>query len=128
MSALFEAKRKPEWILLVAGDDTGLRRQQLDELQQHVQELKERAIIVFEVSRTEVTALEQDCRCVAGSADVAKTYRLAFDRFTASLVDVNDSVKWVAPIPVCFADIVTTIEELPHREAENAARGPSLSG
>ncbi|WP_312405772.1 DUF4174 domain-containing protein [Rhizobium sp.] len=128
MSALFEAKRKPEWILLVAGDDTGLRRQQLDELQQHVQELKERAIIVFEVSRTEVTALEQDCRCVADSADVAKTYKLAFDRFTASLVDVNDSVKWVAPIPVCFADIVTTIEELPHREAENAARGPSLSG
>lgn len=126
MSALFEANCKPEWILLIAGDDAGLRRQQLDEFKAHAQELNERAILVFEVSRDKVTALDITHNCLASAADVANTYRLTFDRFTASLVDRNDWVKWVSPIPISFDDIIKTIKELPLHEAENATRGPSL--
>ncbi|MBW9090731.1 DUF4174 domain-containing protein [Rhizobium wenxiniae] len=126
MSALFESNCKPEWILLVAGDDAGLRRQQLDEFKAHAQKFTERAVLVFEVSRDKVTALDMTYRCLASPADVAKTFRLTFDRFTASLVDQNDWVKWVSPIPVSFVDIIKTIEDLPLHEAENATRGPSL--
>lgn len=126
MSALFEASCKPEWILLIAGDDAGLRRQQLDKFKAHAQELTERAILVFEVSRDKVTALDITYHCLASAADVANTYRLTFDRFTASLVDRNDWVKWVSPIPISFDDIIKTVKELPLHEAENATRGPSL--
>lgn len=127
MQSMFQADYKPQWILLVAGDDARLRSQQMDALRAHVSELKERALIVLEISRTEVSGFDQVCRCMVSPDDVIRNYRLPSDHFTASLIDGNDFVKWVAPMPVSFVDIVSVIEELPRREAENATRGPALS-
>lgn len=127
MSHLFVTGHKPKWILLIAGNDSQLRHEQADELKRHSQELRDRSIIVVEVSPTEAVALHGDCRCVASAGDIADSYKLSFDRFSSSLVDENDCVKWAAPAPVCFSDLIAVIDEMPHHEAENATRGPALS-
>lgn len=127
MPILFDVEDRPEWILIVAGDDARLRRRQLDELQNHMQELKKRAVLVVEVSSDRVVTFDRDCHLAAEPAEVAHAYRITFDRFTASIVDGCDCVKWTAPSPVSFADIASTIDDLPHHDAENATRGPALA-
>lgn len=127
MFPLFEADYEPEWILLVAGDDAQPRHQQLEELQRHTDELQKLGILIFEVSRTEIKPFHHSSRCLAEATKIARIYRLTFDRFTASLINQTDCVKWTAPTPVSFADLVSVIEEMPHREAENGTRGPALS-
>lgn len=126
MPHLFEIDNKPKWILLIAGNNSRMRQEQADELKSHAQELRDREIVVLAVSPSEAIALHGDCRCLASATRIADTYKLSFDRFSSALIDEYDRVKWAAPAPVCFSDLMAVIDQMPLHEAENATRGPAI--
>jgi hypothetical protein len=127
MARLFETDHKPKWVLLIAGEDPQLQQEQADALKAHAQELHDREILVLALSPTETITLHGECRCLANANDFAKAYKLSMTRFSSSLVDAHDRVTWKAPIPICFADLVRVIDDMPRHQAENATRGPALS-
>lgn len=120
-----DSNERPAWLLLIAGDDGDMARQQADCFLSHAAELESRDLVVVTISRDDVSVVHGDCRCSMAARDLAEKYGLSFEKFSSALIDESDCVKWAAPLPVCYEDIISVIDEMPRRDAENATRGPA---
>lgn len=127
MLHLFETDQKPKWMLLVVGCEPRILKAQEEQLKSCAQELQDRKIVVVAVSPDDVHVIHGNCRCVASAGDVAAAYGLSFDRFKSALIDEEGCVKWAAPEPVCYKDLIKLVDEMPIHDAEKATRGPASS-
>jgi hypothetical protein len=124
MRDVFEDEPRPEWILIVNGDEPEIQ-QQTTALATYAQELQNRDLVVLAIRSDHVSVEHGDCHCHAKASDLAVRYGLSLDQFWCALIDKDDCMKWAAPEPIRFENIISVIDEMPLRDAENSARQPA---
>jgi len=124
MLDLFDDEKHPEWILLVICDSPEMEDEQKEALSPYHKHFADRDIIVVIVTPEDANVEHGDRICKLTTSELIRKYELLPDRVSYALIDKDDCLKWAAPEHFSIAQVISSVDEMPLHDAENAARRP----